>query len=513
MFRLRQLPLALLFTLSTTATVAVAHAEGVKGGVINVAMVGEPPTLDPMLSTADLVGTITQHFFETLYTFNQEWKVTPLLAAAMPTISDDGKTYTIPLRQDVTFQNGQPMTAKDVLASLQRWENVASRGRQTEKMIESISTPDDHTLQIQLKQAYAPLLALLAMNNSAAVIMPATQTQETPLSHFIGTGPYQLKSHQPDQYIQLTRYEGYHSQSGNSDGYAGARKQYLDEIRFVPVPDPNTRVEGAVAGQFQYADALPVESFDKLKNGVDKPKILKPFGWPVMVMNTKQGLTANLKIRQAIQAALAPQDMLTAAFGSPAFFTADGAMYPEGNIWHTPAGTDPYKPMGDTAKAQTLLKEANYQGQPLRILTSRQYEFHYKLAQVAQAYLEAAGFKVKLDVQEWASLTQNRANPDRWDIYISHSPFLPEPSLTGIMADSAPGWWSSDKKHAALDAFNRETDPQKRIALWANVQKVIYEEVPMFKVGNFNALYAQSPKLEGVTPSPWPYFWNAWLTQ
>jgi peptide/nickel transport system substrate-binding protein len=45
------------------------------------------------------------------------------------------------------------------------------------------------------------------------------------------------------------------------------------------------------------------------------------------------------------------------------------------------------------------------------------------------------------------------------------------------------------------------------------VQKAIYEDVPMFKVGNFNALAAQSPALQGVRPSPWPYFWNAYLTQ
>lgn len=484
-----------------------------KGGVIDVAMIGEPPTLDPMVSTADLVGTVTQHIFETLYTFDAKWQVVPLLAAGMPTISDEGKTYLIPLRKNVTFHNGQPMTAKDVLSSLQRWEKIASRGRQTASKIVDISAPDENSIKIVLNQPYAPLLALLALNNSAAVIMPQAQTQQSPLTEFIGTGPYKLKTHQADRYIQLTRFDGYHSAEGETDGYGGARKQYLDEIRFVPVPDPNTRVEGAVSGQFAYVDSLPVESFNKIQSGKDKPVLLKPFGWPVMVMNTKQGLAANLAIRQAIQAALAPQDMMTAAFGSPEFFTLDGAMYPKGNVWHTEAGTGPYKPMGDTAKAQELLKKANYQGQPLRILTSRQYEFHYKLAQVAQAYLEAAGFKVKLDVQEWASLTQNRANPARWDIYISHSPFLPEPSLTGVMSDSSPGWWNTEKKHAALDAFNRETDAKKRVALWANVQKAIYEDIPLFKVGNFNALVAQSPSLEGLAPSPWPYFWNAYLTQ
>ena len=64
-------------------------------------------------------------------------------------------------------------------------------------------------------------------------------------------------------------------------------------------------------------------------------------------------------------------------------------------------------------------------------------------------------------------------------------------------------------RKAAVDAFNTESDPQKRVALWADVQKAIYDETPSIKIGDFNALSAQSPKLDGVTPAPWPYFWNA----
>ena len=81
------------------------------------------------------------------------------------------------------------------------------------------------------------------------------------------------------------------------------------------------------------------------------------------------------------------------------------------------------------------------------------------------------------------------------------------------MNDSSPGWWVSDAKHKALDAFNAESDPQKRAKLFEDVQKVIYAEVPAIKIGDFNALAAQSPNLEGVTPAPWPYFWNAYLTK
>ncbi|MCB8819670.1 ABC transporter substrate-binding protein [Microvirga rosea] len=478
------------------------------GGVINVATVGEPPTMDPMVSTADLVGIVTQHFYETLFTFDKNWKVTPLLAEAMPEITEAGKVYTIKLRRDVTFHDGSPMAAEDVVASLKRWMELASRGKQTAANIEKVEVADPATVRITLKAPYAPLLALLAFNNSAAVIMPAKK-MENPLKEPVGTGPYMLKDRKADQYIQLVRYSGYKPRQGEADGYGGARKPILDEIRFVPVPDPNTRIEGAISGQFDYVDALPVEAYDRLKGQqTTKPVVLKPFGWPVFVMNTKQGVMANTDSRMAVRLALSMEDMLAAAFGSTDFYALDAAMYPEGYVWHTNAGTEGKYNVADPEKAKALLKKANYDGSPVRILTSRQYEFHYKMAQVAAEYLKQAGFKVDMQVVDWATLTQRRADPAVWDIYITHSPFLPEPALIGQLSESSPGWWTSPARTQAVDAFNTESDPQKRVALWANVQKVMYDETPSIKIGDFNALAAQAPKLEGVVPAPWPYFWN-----
>src|SRR5712671_6274144 len=72
-----------------------------KGGAANLAMIGEPQTLDPMASTADLVSIIMQHVYEPLYTFDANWNVAPMLAESMPAISKDGVVYTIPLRKGV----------------------------------------------------------------------------------------------------------------------------------------------------------------------------------------------------------------------------------------------------------------------------------------------------------------------------------------------------------------------------------------------------------------------------
>lgn len=487
-------------------------AEPHKGGVITVATIGEPPTLDPMVSTADLVGMISQHIFETLYTFDAKWQVTPLLAESMPKITDGGKVYTIPLRKGVLFHDGETMNSADVVASLKRWEDIAVRGKLAAGNIQSIEAVDPATVRITLKAPFAPLLSLLAFNNSAAVIMPKAH-MDNPLTQVIGTGPYKLAEHKPDQYIRLVRFDGYKPRAGAADGYGGARHAYLDEIRFVPVPNADTRVAGALSGQFDYADSLPVESYAKLKGQkTTEPVLLKPFGWPLMAMNIKQGILTNVDLRRAVLAALNPNDMLMAAFGSTQFYTVDGALYPKGYVWHTDAGTAAYG-HPDPAKAKALLKKGGYDGKPLRILVSKQYDFHYKMALVAAAYLKAAGFKVDLQVVDWATLVQRRADPKLWDIFFTHSPFLPEPSLNGYMADDSPGWWATPAKDKAVEAFNTATDPAKRVALWADVQKLFYQEVPLIKIGDFNELSAMSPKLQGFKPAPWPYFWNVSLSK
>ena len=504
--------------LATSAAVAAAmtfagpQANAQDGGVVDVAIIGEPDTLDPMMSTKDVVSIVTQHFYETLFTFNANWEVVPLLAETMPQISDDGRTYTIAIRQGITFHDGSTMDAHDVVDSLNRWTQVASRGKGAADKIESISAVDDHTVQISLNVPYSPLLSLLAFTNSAAAVYPQENLGGETIPSVVGTGPYQLIEHRPDQFIQLGRFDAYVSRPEPSDGPSGARQQLLDEIRFVPVPDPNTRVEGVLSGQFAFADGLPAEALPRLEeSAVAEPMLLRPFGWPIFAYNMKDGLLVNQDVRLAIQAALSPDDMLFAAFGDENFFVVDGPLYPEGYVWRNDAGIENYA-QNDPVKAAGLLEAAGYDGTPLRILTSHQYEFHFKMAEVAKINLEAAGFTVDMQVVDWATLGQRRNVPELWDIYITHSPFLPEPTLTSLYNPTSRLGWIDEEKDAVLNALSSETDPAKRVELFTELQRHVYEQAPFYKVGGFNALMGRSAALEGVTKTPWPFFWNATIS-
>src|SRR5262245_47239373 len=100
-----------------------------KGGILRVAVLGDPPTLDAHWTTANFVEIITQHIYESLYTLDENYQPIPVLAEALPTVSADGLTYTIKLRQGIRFHNGKEMTSEDVAASLSRGGGLAARAR------------------------------------------------------------------------------------------------------------------------------------------------------------------------------------------------------------------------------------------------------------------------------------------------------------------------------------------------------------------------------------------------
>jgi peptide/nickel transport system substrate-binding protein len=487
-----------------------AHAQG--KSALNLAMVAEPPTLDIQSTPADLVCIIMQHVYEPLFTFDAKAALVPMLAEAMPKISADGRQYSITLRSGVKLHNGRDLNADDVVASLKRWMDVSPRGKSVAAQVADVSAKGPLALEINMKNPYAPLLAQLAMASGMAGIM-AKETIAQPLREYVGTGPYKFKERKPDQYVLLTRFENYSARKETASGYGGKRVAVVEELRFVPVPNANTRVEGALAGQFHFADLLPIEALPRLESAKDKvvPLMTQSFGFPYLVLNTKEGSMAKVGVRRAFQTAIGEGEMLAAGFGDTRFFIAEGNHFPKGTPFYSTAGTDRYNER-NAGKAKSQAEQAGYKGEPVRILTSRQYDFHYNMALIMAEQLKRAGFKAELNVVEWATLLQRRSDPKLWDIYITHSGLFPEPMLSPPqLGDGAPGWWSSPAKQEALAALNQEANPAKRGPLWGKVQQVVYDEVPYVHVGKFASLSARAPSLQNYNPATYPFFWNTSL--
>lgn len=500
--------------LAVGAVAAYANSASAEG-TFRYATVGEPPSLDQQVITSDLATTIAHHIFEGLYTFNSSNAPVPLLAAS-DTVSEDGKTIVISLRQGVKFHNGEDMTSADVLASLERWGEFGSRGGLLFDHVESVEATGDYEITFHLKEPFGPWKNLMAFINGGPAIYPAsvvTGATKEPISpeNYIGTGPYKFAVWEPNRKIELVRFDDYQSPEGEANGYGGARVAEFDKLDFMPVADAGTRVAGVRAGDYDYAESIPGDLYDDLAADSNVRTILN--GSPLfglVFMNSKAGpLQSNFALRRAIQTALDKTPALQVAIGPKGLWRANGSFLPEGNVWYSDAGAEAFS-QGDAESARAMAKEAGYNGEPIKFMVSTNYPFHYDSAIVYTKQLAQAGFNIDLQVYDWATLIEKRAQPDQWDLFFTHHGFVPDPILISVMNDNYPGWWATPEKQALKDRFTASSDPEERQAIWAEIQALIYEEVPTMKTGDVYTYNIASPALKGLGEATliWPAFWN-----
>ncbi len=493
----------------------LAAGPGVAEGTLRYATVGEPPSLDQHVITSDLATTIAHHMFEGLYTFDASNSPAPLLAAG-ETVSEDGKVITITLRQGVKFHNGQDMTSADVVASLVRWGEFGSRGGLLFGNVEVVEATGDYEVTIVLSQPFGPWKNLMAFINGGPAIYPASVVEgvgKEPIApeNYIGTGPYKFSEWEANRHVELVRFDDYASPSGDADGYAGARAAELDTLRFVPVPDVGTRVSGLKAGDYDYAEVIPGDLYADLDADPGVVTILN--GGPIfglVFMNSSDGpLRENFALRRAIQAALNKTPALQVAIGPEGLWRANGSFLPEGNVWYTAAGTDNFS-RGDADGARSMAEAAGYSGEPIKFMVSTNYPFHYDTAIIYTRQLAQAGFNIDLQVYDWATLIEKRAQPDQWDLFFTHHGFVPDPILISVMNENYPGWWSSPEIEELRTSFAGSSDPAERQRIWSDIQALIYEQVPTMKTGDIYTYNIASPELAGLGEATliWPHFWN-----
>jgi peptide/nickel transport system substrate-binding protein len=505
---------ALLLPLAAPLAAQEPAARPKPGGVFKAAMIGEPPTLDLHTTTAVIVQQIMWHVYETLYTYDKNYEAIPLLVESHA-VSDKGRTYTFQLRRGVKFHTGKEMTSADVVASLQRWGKLATPGKAVWRNVESVEAKGPHTVVMYLKEPSGALLMGLARPNNGAVIYPKEVVDaagETPVKQFVGTGPYRFVEHRPDRHVRVARFKEYAARADAPDGFGGARTAYFDEILFIPVPDVAVRLAGVETGEYHYGQQIQQDQYERIKKLRDVvPAIIKPSSWSTAVLNHKQGLMTDRRIRQAFQAALDMEPIMAAGFGDKAFYRLDpGLLFVEQPQWHSRAGAELYN-QKNKAKAQKLLKEAAYAAQPVRWLTTKEYQWMYKNALVASQQLQEAGFKLDLQVVDWATLVQRRSKPELWDVFSTGITFNPEPAFaTGVLCNW-PGWWCHEDKEQWMETLQRESDPRKRRAMWEKVQTIFYEDVGRVKFGDSFALEAVRREVQGFRPTNELNLWNVWL--
>jgi peptide/nickel transport system substrate-binding protein len=457
-----------------------------RGGTLKIAEAGGPDSLDIMLSVSGLTSSVTMPMFEELFALDLNWRLSPSLVSAY-TVSKDGLTYTFTLRSNVPFHNGKMMAADDVVACLNRWNKVSPHGAAVP--IASLAGAGN-TVTVQLKQPFAPLLFYLAFPNGAPAVMPkeiVDAAGTAPLKQFVGTGPYKFVEWAPDRYVHYTRFDQYAARSEPGNGMAGRKVALADELYYYPVGEVATRIAGIQSGNYDVADTIGADAYTQLSKDPRVDVGLTSGQFMEFIFNKKQGLMANQKLRQAIAMALDKGPIMQATFGDSALYSLDASFCPKGSAYYTQAGAELYGAY-NVAGAKALASEAGYSGQPIRWMCDNTIQTHFTSSVVATTQLKQAGFNVDMQVMDWATVLDRRKNPAVWDVFVSADGFEGEPSLILLFNAGYPGWWDTPSKNALFGQFNSEPDPHKRVQLWAKLQTLVYQEMPLVRPGEYNSM-------------------------
>jgi peptide/nickel transport system substrate-binding protein len=498
-------------------------ASGTMGGVLKISTIGEAPHLDEHQTTAGVVADVTYPVYETLFTYDATYQAIPELVASH-TVSDDGLVHTMALRQGVMFHNGEEMKAPDVIASIERWGRISGVGQRLMEKTASIEPTDDYTVTWTLSEPYGTILIALAHNTQACTIHPksimdaVTDEPMTDVAQYIGTGPYKLAEWTRDSVLRLERFDGYTSAAETVMGYGGKKYAYADAIEWYPVPEESARVAGLQAGDYHMIRDVGNDQYEVLSgfSGVIA-EILEPTQWDVFFLNWESPFFKdNLAMRQAIQLAMDPLPQLQSGRGGGDFVRLDPGLMMQQTAWYTTAGSEYYN-IYDPEAAKAKLQEAGYAGEPLRFMSTQEYAYMYGSAIVAVQQLEDIGIKVDHRVTDWATVLENRAKKDAWEMFVTGHGFVPDPSQVSYVGQMNvyPGWWSSESSLALAADLLSESEFDTRFGIWEQVQTAHYTEIPAIKIGDSSICSFRSERLGGWDGQDerGPKVWNWWIKE
>ncbi|WP_241593145.1 glutathione ABC transporter substrate-binding protein GsiB [Rosenbergiella epipactidis] len=467
-----------LIALGMTASLASVTSFAAKN--IVVAVGSNFTTLDPYDANDTLSQSVAKSFYQGLYGFDENMKIKPVLAESYK-VSNDGLTYTLTLRPNVTFQDGTPFDAQAVKVNLDRASNPDSHLKRYNLFNDIAKTEavDAHTVKITLKKPFSAFINTLAHPSAVMISPTALQKYGKQIGfHPVGTGPYQFVSWNQTDAMTVKKWPNYWQK--------GLPK--LDSIVWRPVADNNTRAAMLQTGEADFAYPIPYEQAPRLKANSK----LEVVSWPSIMqryisLNVTQKPFDNPKVREALNYAINREALAKVAFAGYAT-PATGIVPPAiADAQHYPA--IPYDP----AKARQLLKEAGYpQGFQTTLWSSHNHSTAQKVLQFTQQQLAMVGIKAQvtaMDAGQRAAQVEDKGQKESgvrmfytgWTASTGEANW----ALTPLFATSSwppaifnTAFYSNPQVDKDLaDALNA-TDATKKNAFYKDAQDKIWHDQP-----------------------------------
>ncbi|NJO33893.1 MAG: ABC transporter substrate-binding protein [Rhodospirillales bacterium] len=498
-----------------------AHADK----TLRVVMHSDLKILDPIWTTAYIVRNHGYMVYDTLFATDKKGEIKPQMVGKYDA-SADQLTHTFTLRDGLLWHDGQPVTAEDCVASIKRWAAKDTTGQKLMTFVASIEVVDAKTFVIKLKEPTGLLMLGLGKPSSNVPFMMPKRVAETDpntqISDFTGSGPFVFKRDEwkPGDKTVYVKFDKYKPRAEPASGLAGGKVAKVDRVEWRAISDHQQAVNALLAGEIDLIEAPP---HDLLPLALADANI-KFFDWNPLGNqytfrpNWLHKPFDNPKVRQALFYAFNQEDFLKAVVGDPKYYKVCKSYFPCGTAYSSEAGMDGLL-KSDFKKAQTLLKEAGYDGTPIVLMHSTDLQVLTNLAPVAKALMEKAGFKVEMQSMDWQTLVSRRSKKDApgaggWHAFLTSwvSADITNPIFTGFMnsgCDKAMFGWPCDAEMEKLrDQFARQTDPAKQKAIAAAVQVQNTKMVTHIPLGQWYLGSPMRKNVDGMLRTPAPVFWN-----
>ncbi|VBB08755.1 Hypothetical protein LUCI_4034 [Lucifera butyrica] len=499
------------------------------GGRLVYGSLQEPNTLNPLLSDLLATAEVGSLIFSGLVTMNDKGEWIGDLATQVPSVqnggvSRDGLTVTYKLRKGVTWHDGAPFTADDVVFT---WKlimnpkvNVVSRDGYDK--LASITTPAPHTVVLHFKEYYAPYLTLFPTILPRHILENVDNPNKADFNRApVGTGPFKFKEWRMAEAIVLDANPAY---------FRG--KPVLDGIDFRILPDTNILLTQLKAGELDIVSDINRDQLDQIKAIEGIRTVITPnMVWEHLDFNLDRPLFRDVQVRKAIAMAIDVPAIINTILKNAAS-QATGDQSPLS--WaYNPA----VKPLVRNSNgARNLLLQDGWQPEndgifakngrrlSFSLVTTKGNKLRELVGQAIVQQLKEAGVEAELrpvdpavffndllkrrrfDVAmyAWAS----GVDPD--DLSLWHSGKIPGAG-NGYEGQNYPGW-----RNAEIDRLTElgrsAVDLETRRQTYFRIQELIREECPVVPLYFHANVAAVKNTVANYKPAPTPggSLWNAW---
>jgi peptide/nickel transport system substrate-binding protein len=441
-------------------------------------------------------------------------------------VSADGLVWTFRLRPGLKFHDGEPVLAKDAVASINRWAARDSLGLMIKAIENEIVAVDARTFRWALKKPYPRmLLALGKTSTPCCFVMPARIAATDPfrqINEYVGSGPMRFIRNEwvPGAKAVFEKFAGYAPRQEPPSWLAGGKRILLDRVEWIVIPDSATAAAALQNGEVDWWE-LPSPDLIPLlrKNPNVMVAVADPLGGiGLLIMNHLYPPFNDVRARRAILMAMSQADYMRAYVGDddsmwkpmPGYFSPGTPLYTEegGEILKGPRRLD---------AAKRLLADSGYAGEPITCMAPQDIPFMKAWGDITVDLLKRLDMKVDfaaVDLGTMLTRRQQKSPPAQggWHLYFSSAAAtdFTYPTFLVFRATGdhmANGWANVPQVEAEVAAwYDAKTLDEEKAAV-RRLNKAALDQVVYAPLGIFLQHQAWRKNVTGIVSGPLPLFW------